>query len=79
MLCLLYKQYRPITLLYIAIHYVLDSRYFHPTLVSLTLGNGEVSVQALHVLYALRTTADYKESAECEELVVPEGSTEYCF
>jgi hypothetical protein len=78
MLRLLYKQHRLITLLYIETLHVHYSRYFHPILVSLNLGNDEVSVQALYVLYALWMTADYKEPAECEELVVPEGLVEYC-
>lgn len=78
MLCLLYKQHRPITLLYIAIRYVHDSRYLHPTPVSLNLGNGEVSVQALYGHYDPQKLADCKGS-ECEELVVPKGSAEYYF
>jgi hypothetical protein len=69
MLCLLYKQHRPITLLYITtpVRYSPDANDMHPTLVSLTLENGEVSLQALCVLCASERLAYYKESADCEE------------
>jgi hypothetical protein len=67
MLCLLYKQHRPITLLYITICHFPDANDMHLTLVSLTLENGEVSLQALCVLCASERLAYYKESADCEE------------
>jgi hypothetical protein len=64
---LLYKQHRPITLLYITIRLSPNANDMHPTLVSLTLENGEVSPPTLYVLYASERSTYYKEPAEHEE------------
>jgi hypothetical protein len=50
MLCLLYEQHRPITLLYNTFHPAHDATVDHPTLVSLNLEKDEASAPALHVL-----------------------------
>jgi hypothetical protein len=78
MLCLLYKQHRPITLLYIAIHYVHDANDFHLILVSLSLEDGGVSAQALYVLIAPVRLADQEESAGCKGSVDRRKLLEYC-
>ena len=84
MLCLLYKQHRSITLLYIAKHYVHDANDFHLILVFLSLEDGGVSAQALYVLCAPVRLADQEDSADCKGLVDCKGSVdrrklmEYC-
>jgi hypothetical protein len=78
MLCLLYKQHRPITLLYITtpVRYSPDANDMHPTLVSLNLENGEVSLPVLCVLCASERSSYYKELADREGLA-DEESVDY--
>lgn len=69
MLCLLYRQHRPITLFYIT---TCLATCFHLILVCLNLENGEVSAPALHVLCTFEELVDYRS------LPGYEGSVDYC-